>query len=262
MVEYMQQSHQLSQRQACKVIRLPRSSYAYTKAAKPIDHLIMEQLSALVDRHPSIGFWKCYHRLRRADYHWNHKRVYRVYTAMKLNIRRRAKKRLPSRVKQPLFQPERANQVWSMDFMQDSLWSGRKYRLLNIMDDFNRELLAIEVDSSLPALRVIRVLNWLKEDRGVPQVIRVDNGPEFISNRLSQWCEKNGVELRFIQPGKPTQNAFIERLNGSLRREVLNAYAFINIQQATETIYRWMQDYNHNRPHQALGNKTPAEYAA
>lgn len=181
---------------------------------------------------------------------------------MKLNIKRRAKKRLPARVKQPLFQPDIANQVWSMDFMQDSLWNGRKYRLLNIMDDFNRELLAIEIDSSLPSLRVIRVLNWLKEDRGKPQTIRVDNDPEFISDKLSLWCENNGVELRFIQPGKPTQNAFIERLNGSLRREILDAYAFINIQQAKETIHQWMEDYNYNRPHKAWNNKTPAEYAA
>ena len=262
MVEYMQQIHQLSQRQGCKVIRLPRSSYAYTKVVKPTDHLITEQLSVLVDKHPSIGFWKCHHRLRKAGHHWNHKKVYRVYTAMKLNIRRRTKKRLPARVKQPLFQPDKPNQVWSMDFMQDSLWSGRKYRLLNIMDDFNREVLAIEVDNSLPALRVIRTLDWLKQDKGIPQTIRVDNGPEFISNKLSQWCENNTVELRFIQPGKPTQNAFIERLNGSLRREGLNAYAFINLQQARETIQQWMEDYNYNRPHQALGNKTPIEYAA
>ena len=262
MVEYMQETHQLSQRQACKVVRLSRSSYAYTKVVNSTDDLIIASLSALVDKHPSIGFWKCYHRLRRAGHHWNHKRVYRVYTAMKLNIRRRARKRLPARVKQPLFQPDRANQVWSMDFMQDSLWNGKRYRLLNIMDDFNRELLCVDVDSSLPSARVIRALQWLQQDRGLPKAIRVDNGPEFISNKLDQWCKENQIELRFIQPGKPTQNAFIERLNGSMRREVLNAYSFYDLNQAREVLHQWLVDYNCNRPHQALGNKTPSEYAA
>ena len=181
---------------------------------------------------------------------------------MKLNIRRRAKKRLPTRVKKPLVQPGRANQVWSMDFMQDSLWNGRKYRLLNIMDDYNRELLTVETDTSLPSARVVRALEWLAEDRGLPKVIRVDNGPEFISNKLGQWCTKNQVELLFIQPGKPTQNAFIERLNGSLRKEVLNAYVFFDLKEARQVIQDWMIDYNQNRPHQALDNKTPLEYAA
>ena len=262
MVEYMQQSHQLSQRQACKVIRLPRSSFAYQKGEKQADKLIIDELSALVDKHPSIGFWKCYHRLRKAGNSWNHKRVYRIYTTMKLNIRRRAKKRLPVRVKQPLTQPAGMNQCWSMDFMQDSLWNGRKYRLLNIMDDYNRELLTVEIDTSLPSARVVRALEWIAEDRGLPKAIRVDNGPVFISNKLVQWCMKKQVELKFIQPGKPTQNAFIERLNGSLRKEVLNAHAFFNLEEARKTVEDWMIDYNLKRPHQALGNKTPFEYAA
>ncbi len=126
----------------------------------------MDELSVLTDKHPSIGFWKCYHRLHKAGYPWNHKRVYRVYTSMKLNIRRRVKKRLPTRVKQPLTQPESVNQVWSMDSMQDSLWNGRKYRLLNIMDDYNRELLSVQVDTSLPSARAAWALEWIAEDRG------------------------------------------------------------------------------------------------
>ena len=149
-----------------------------------------------------------------------------------------------------------------MDFMQDSLWNGKKYRLLNIIDDYNRELLSVEVDSSLPSARVIRALEWIKEDRGLPKTIRVDNGPEFISKKLAKWCLKNQVKLLFIQPGKPTQNAFIERLNGSMRKEVLNAYIFQNIEEAKYTVSKWMIDYNQDRPHKALGNKTPLEYAA
>ena len=146
--------------------------------------------------------------------------------------------------------------------MQDSLWNGRKYRLLNIMDDYNRELLTVQIDTSLPSARVVRALEWLAEQRGLPKVIRLDNGPEFISNKLGQWCMKKQVDPRFIQPGKPTQNAFIERLSGSLRKEVLNAYAFLNIEEARQTIKKWRLDYNQNRPHQALENKTPLECAA
>jgi putative transposase len=191
----------------------------------------------------------------------NHKKLYRIYTSMKLNIRRRAKKRLPARVKQQLFHPSELNEVWSIDFMNDSLWDGRKIRLLNIIDDFNREVLTIETDTSLPTLRVIKSLQELSEHRGLPKFIRVDNGPEFISDRLDSWCKLNKIQLIFIQPGEPTQNAYIERFNGTFRRDVLNAYVFKSIKEVREVTEEWMFDYNNNRPHSALNNKTPAEYA-
>ena len=143
---------------------------------------------------------------------------------MQLNIRRRAKKRIPTRVKHALLQPERPNQVWSLDYMADSLWNGRKFRILNVLDDYNREVLAIDTDTSIPALRVIRILEQLKVARGLPEMIRVDNGPEFISQKLDYWCKGNKVDLIFIQPGKPSQNGYIERFNGSIRKELLNAY--------------------------------------
>lgn len=211
----------------------------------------------MVEDHPSIGFWKSYHRLRRKGNTWNHKRVYRVYTSMKLNIRRRAKKRLPARAKQALFQPSAMNQTWSIDFMTDSLWDGRRFRLLNVIDDFNREILAIEVDTSLPALRVIRVLEKLELLRGLPQMIRVDNGPEFISDKLDLWCRTKNIQLAFIQPGKPMQNGFVERFNGSMRKELLNAYVFRTLSEVRIMTDKWRLDYNHNRPHDALGNRTP-----
>ena len=192
-------------------------------------------------------------------YQWNHKRVYRVYTAMQLNIRRKAKKRIPTRVKQALMQPEKPNQVWSLDFMSDSLWDGKKYRILNILDDYNREVLAIDTDTSIPALRVIRVLNQLREARGLPEMIRVDNGPEFISQKLDYWCKDNKVQLIFIQPGKPMQNGYVERLNGSIRKELLNAYVFRSLNEVREKVQEWMEDYNKYRPHKALGYKTPKE---
>jgi len=182
----------VSERQACKAVKLSRSTYQY-KAKEKDDGDIIKILGELVDKHPSIGFWMCYYRIRNMGYEWNHKRVYRVYTAMQLNIRRRAKKRLPARAKQELMQPTSPNQVWLLDFMADSLWDGKKYRILNILDDFNREVLAIDTDTSIPALRVIRVLEQLKASRDLPEMIRVDNGPEFISQKLDYWCKDNKV---------------------------------------------------------------------
>ena len=254
----MVEEYSISVRQACSQMGLPKSTFLYQPREKN-DQPVIKQLSSLVDKHPSIGFWMCYHRLRNQGFSWNHKRVYRVYTAMKLNIRRRAKKRLPARAKQQLFQPSQANQVWSLDFMHDSLWNGKTFRLLNIIDDFNRQVLAIEADTSIPSLRVIRVLERLKEVRGLPGMLRVDNGPEFISQKLNVWYKENKIDLAFIQPGEPTQNAFIERFNGSLRRELLNAYVFKNMSEVKEKTFQWMVDYNENRPHKALNYKTPLE---
>lgn len=248
----------MSIRQACKSVKRPRSSYSY-EVVKNNDIEVISSLTELVENHPSIGFWKCYHRLQRQGKTWNHKRVYRIYTQMQLNIRRRVKKRLHARAKQILFQPETTNRVWSMDFMCDSLWDGRRFRLLNIIDDYNREVLSIETDKSLPALRVIRTLEHLKHNRGLPKMIRVDNGPELISIQLDLWCKSNDVQLVFIQPVKPTQNVYIERLNGSLRREILNAYVFRTLNEVRELTEKWKIDYNFNRPHQSLKNKTPMD---
>ena len=190
----------------------------------------------------------------------NHKKLYRVYTMLKLNIRRRTKRRIPQRIKQPLVVAQELNKAWSMDFMTDSLVDGRRFRLLNIMDDYNRESLAVEADTSLPAARVIRVLERLVEFRGAPESIRVDNGPEFISDRLQGWCEYHGIRLQFIQPGKPVQNAFIERKNGSMRKELLDAYLFYSLEDVRVLAEQWRHDYNHERPHESLGNVPPIEY--
>lgn len=254
----MIEEHHVSQRQACVALDVPRSTIQYIPKAKD-DGEVIDHLQELVSKHPAIGFWKCFHRIRRKGFEWNHKRVYRVYTALKLNIRRRHKKRLPARIKQALFQPEAMNQVWSIDYMSDSLWDGRKFRLLNVIDDYNREILAMEADLSLPTLRVIRVLEYLKEFRGLPQMIRADNGPEFISDALDQWCRENSITLAYIQPGKPTQNAYVERCNGNIRREFLNASVFQTLTQVQAEMEDWMHDYNHHRPHQSLNFRTPVE---
>lgn len=240
-------------------MQLPRSSFQY-KAKPKDDKAIEEALSQVVSKHPTIGFWQSYHRLRNGGEKWNHKRVRRVYRAMKLNVRRKAKYRLPKRVKQPLSIANRPNQVWSIDFMSDNLKDGRKFRLFNVIDDFNRESVAIEVDTSLPSLRVQRVLEKLIVQRGKPQNIRCDNGPEFISHTLQRWCEQKQISLQYIQPGKPTQNAYIERKNGSIRRELLNAYLFSSLNEVRIMTEQWRTDYNAERPHKSLGYLSPLNY--
>jgi putative transposase len=233
------------------------------KAKPKDDSEVQTVLTALTTKHAAIGFWQCCYRIWNKGHWWNHKRIYRVYTDMKLNIRRRAKRRLPERVKQPLTIPTAPNQMWSIDFMSDSLVDGRKFRLFNVMDDFNRESLAIEVDTSLPSLRVIRVLEKLITERGCPANIRCDNGPEFISHKLEQWCnqEARQISLQFIQPGRPMQNAYIERKNGSIRRELLNAYLFYSLAEVRAMSEEWRIDYNNERPHQSLGYLSPLKYA-
>jgi putative transposase len=254
----MVEEKNLTIRQACRMVNMPRSNYNYVRKPDK-NEPVREELGKLIAKHPAIGFWQSYHRIRRLNLLWNHKRVYNVYTQMGLNIRRRARKRLPARVKQMLFQPNQLNQVWSIDFMSDSLWDGRKIRLLNVIDDCNREILWIETDTSLPAKRVIRVLEALKETRGLPMMIRVDNGPEFVSHELDGWCKDNKITLAFIQPGKPTQNAFVERCNGNIRKELLNANVFKTLSEFRNRTEQYKHDYNFNRPHSALNYKTPKQ---
>ena len=259
-VKYLVTEEQLSNRKACRLIGISRTTYQY-KAKSKDDSELQIALTALTDKHAAIGYWQCCYRLWNKGYNWNHKRIYRVYTDMKLNIRRRAKKRLPDRIKQPLVIAAVPNETWSIDFMSDSLVDGRKFRLLNVIDDFNRESLVIEVDTSLPSLRAIRVLDNLIAERGKPAHIRTDNGPEFISHRLQQWCEQNNIILQYIQPGKPMQNAYIERKNGSIRRELLNAYLFYSLTEVRTMSKEWMIDYNTERPHKSLGYLSPLKYA-
>lgn len=259
-VDHLQQTYQVSLGRACKLVDLSRSVYYYTSHRD--DRAVIEKLQAMAEKRPTDGFWKMYQRIRKEGLPWNHKRLHRVYKMLKLNIKRKGKRRLPARILKPLEAVHQINLSWSMDFMSDSLLSGRKFRTLNLMDDYNREALAIEVDTSLPAERVIRVLDQITGWRGKPKSIRVDNGPEFISSALGLWCEEKNIHLQFIQPGKPTQNAYIERFNGSFRRDVLNAYLFEDIRQVRELAEEWMEDYNYHRPHDGLGGRSPMEILA
>jgi len=213
------------------------------------------------ERYPRYGFGKLFQIIRRLGLKWNYKRVHRVYCNLKLNMRRKAKRRLPSRNPLPISVPESINQCWSIDFMSDSLYCGRKYRTFNVVDDFNRKALAIEVDLNLPAARVIRVLDRIASWRGYPAKLRMGNGPEFISVKLADWAEEHEVELEFIQPGKPFQNSYVERFNRTFRNEVLDRHLFFSLSEVREEADRWMVEYNTERPHDSLGKMTPEEYA-
>lgn len=258
---FLVEAHQVPVRVACELVKLSRSSwYAAKPVPKPVDRLIEDFLRECVASRPRRGFWKCYKLARRAGHRWNHKRVYRIYKLIGLHIRRRVRHRLPVRVQQPLVAPAVPNQSWSMDFMRDTLASGRAFRTLNVIDEFNREVIAIEVDTSLPSARVIRVLDQVKAWRPLPETIRVDNGPEFIAEALAEWSEQNQVRLDFIQPGKPQQNGFVERLNRSFREDILDCYLFDSLDEVRDAAWDWLIEYNEQRPHDSLDDLTPLEY--
>lgn len=233
--------------------------YAYQVDLHKDDEVILA-LSELVERYPRYGFPKLFQVLRRNGFAWNHKRVHRVYCKMGLNIRRKGKRRLPNRNPQPLCVPAEANQTWSVDFMSDSLYDGRTFRTFNVVDDFNREALAIEVDLNLPARRIIRVLDRLAAWRGYPVQLRCDNGPELVSLAMAQWAEGNGIHLEFIEKGKPTQNSYVERFNKTYRDEILDYYIFHTLSEVRERTDTWLKEYNQERPHESLGNLSPVEY--
>jgi len=254
------QENQLSERQACRYLGISRTAYRY-QSQKAGDEEIIELLEEIAARKPRWGFKKMHDYLKNQGYGWNHKKVRRIYREIGLNIRVKPKKRLPVRTPKPLSEPEEANVSWSLDFMSDSLACGRAFRTLNIIDDFNREALWIEVDTSIPAERVIRVLDHLALWRGYPQQLRIDNGPELISHKMAAWARQQHVELAFIEPGKPAQNAYIDRFNRTYREDVLDAYLFTTIQEVQAITEEWLSEYNTVRPHDALGGQTPYQYA-
>jgi putative transposase len=240
-------------------VGLSRSLLAYEPAVVD-DTPLMRALSAAVERYPRYGFRKLYRRVRQAGHPWNHKRLWRVYCAMGLNVRRRHKRPRPRVPYTPLLQPLRPNQRWSADFMSDALYGGGVFRTFNLIDDYNREGLRIEIDRSLTAPRVTRILDQVISVRGAPESLRLDNGPEFTSGHFAEWAEAHAITLEFIQPGKPTQNAFVERFNGTYRREVLDAWAFRTLDEVRETTEQWLAEYNTERPHETLGDLTPIEF--
>lgn len=250
----------MSKRESCRIVNLSRTVYDYQPDTQR-DQPVIDALLALVDQYPKRGFDKLFLMLRRQGHKWNHKRVYRIYCDLKLNIRRKGKRRLPNRHPEPLSVPDEINQNWSADFMSDALWHGKRFRTFNLTDDFNREALAIEIDVNLGARRIVRVLDRVAAERGYPAKLRVDNGPEMTSVHLAAWAESHSVELEFIQPGKPMQNGFIERFNRTYREEVLDMYVFNKLSEVRYITEDWLIDYNEVRPHESLGNMSPMEYA-
>ncbi|WP_423242463.1 IS3 family transposase [Zhouia spongiae] len=259
-VGYLVKEEHLSIRRACTALSLSISVYYYRFKAKTEDRHIIDELEKLAEAYPTYGFKKMYYLLRSKGYLWNHKRVYRVYVMMSLNIRRKRKRRLPARIKTPHIIPVDCNITWSMDFMQDTLISGKSFRTFNVIDDHNREALMIGIDTSLSARRIVRDLDRLISWRGTPKVVRVDNGPEFTSAVFDSWARKHSIKICFTQPGKPTQNSLIERFNGSYRKEVLDAHLFFELNQVRDQTQTWLWNYNNIRPHKSLGYKTPVNF--
>lgn len=258
----MRQAQGLSERRACWLVGMARTSCRYERQRQGREEKLKARLRTLSGERRRFGYRRLTVLLRREGWTVNHKRVYRLYQQEGLQVRRRKRKRIGAVERQPLAIPSRQNERWSMDFVADALTDGRRFRSLNIVDDYNRECLATEVDTSLTGARVVRVLARLRELRGLPQVLVTDNGPEFAGQALDVWAYAQGVKLHFIEPGKPVQNAFIESFNGKMRDECLNEHWFTSLGEARETIEVWRRDYNEVRPHSSLGNRTPQEFTA
>ncbi|HEY9898575.1 MAG TPA: IS3 family transposase [Pantanalinema sp.] len=260
LVRYWVDNFQLSERRACGLANLAKSVWQYKSKKAVSDAPLKEQLLELARERPRFGYRRLWAMLRRQGEVVNRKRVYRVYRELGLAVRRRKRKKIAAAARVRMPAPSRSNQRWSMDFVSDGLRDGRRFRTLNIVDDYTRECLAIEVDFSLPGARVVCVLNELAATRGLPEAITIDNGPEFAGKALDEWAYEKGVSLQFIRPGKPVENAYIESFNGKFRDECLNTHVFKNMLHARALISAWRDDYNQVRPHSALGLLSPQEF--
>jgi putative transposase len=260
-VGLLQAEFQMSERRACCVLGTPRSSCRYQVKPGGLVASLLEELRHQAAMRPRFGYRRLTVLLRRSGWRVNHKRVYRLYRREGLAVRRKKRKHLVAGCRGKLALPTARNQRWSMDFVHDQLADGRRFRTLNIVDDKTRECLAIEVDTSIGGARVVRVLDRLVTALGAPRFIVVDNGPEFAGTALDRWAYRNGVELHFIRPGKPVDNAYIESFNGKFRDECLNLHWFLDLNHARAETEAWRVDYNEVRPHSSLGNLTPKEYS-
>ena len=241
-------------------MELRRSSYYYKNHRRDGSALRL-RLKELAASRPRFGYLRLQVLLCREGWKVNHKRVQRIYNELGLNLRLKRKKKRPSHLRVPLGPPSGPNDQWSMDFVSDSLITGRRFRTLTVIDKFSRECPLLEASFSLTGVKVARALQRLAVTRGYPRTITVDNGSEFISAALDEWAHKNGVTLDFIRPGKPVENAFIESFNGRLRDECLNVSVFHSLEDAQEKLEAWRKDYNDVRPHSSIQNLTPTEFA-
>ena len=260
MVTFAAERFGLSERRSCSLVNLWRSTRQYQPRRKS-DGAFRERLRELAEQRRRFGCPRLHVLLRREGWAVNHKRTERIYREEGLSLRLKRRRKRGAWLRVPRPEPSRPNQRWSMDFVSDGLGLGRRFRALTIVDDYTRECPAIEVDTSLGGVRVVRVLDRLMEIRGLPEVITVDNGPEFAGRALDEWAYRQGVHLNFIRPGKPVENAYVESFNGKLRDECLNENWFTTLNEARMIIEDWRKDYNQFRPHSSLGNLTPEEFA-
>lgn len=250
----------MSRRRACRVVGINRSTYDY-QARREVPPGLVEKMTAIASERPRFGYRRITLLVRRAGYAVNHKRVYRLYRERGLAVRRRRRKRIGPVIRTMLPPPSRPNERWSMDFVSDATWAGRRFRVFAVVDDFTRENLALVVETSIGGQRVVRTLDRLIALRGAPSWVVSDNGPEFTGKALDGWSYRTGVKLHFIRPGKPVENAYVESFNGRFRDECLNQHWFVSLADAREKVAAWQVDYNEVRPHSSLGGLTPAEYA-
>lgn len=258
MAQHAYQHHSISIKHVCQIFSISECCYRYKAKLSDENQQIADWLLRLTTTHKRWGFGLCYLYLRNIKgFKWNHKRIYRIYRELELNLRIKPRRRIKRDKPDALSVPQAINQVWSMDFMSDTLANGRSIRTFNVIDDYNREGLSIEVDFSLPSARVIRALEQIIQWRGKPLALRCDNGPEYISQQLINWANDKQITLLYIQPGKPTQNAYIERFNRTARHEWLDLHLFESIQHAQLLATQWLWTYNNQRPHSSIGGITP-----
>lgn len=259
LVDHLMSAHQFSQRRACKLLDLHRSVGRY-QAKKTEDDELCQQIKETALERPRFGYRRVHMMICKKGLKINHKRIYRLYKAMGLKIRKRGSRRRaigPRLIRRKATAP---NQIWSLDFMSDRLADGRKIRLLNVIDVFSRECLKMVIDTSLNGSRVARELESLVQTKGRPEQIVSDNGTEFTSMAILTWAEKGLVKWEYIQPGKPMQNGAVESFNGRVRDELLNQHWFLSLQEAQKLGKEWVEDYNEVRPHSALGGLSPNEF--
>ena len=261
-VEWLRETRSTSLRRACRVVGLSTATWRYRPHLNAANQKLLEQLHSHAAARSRFGYRRLHVLIAREGTAVNHKRLYRLYRQAGLQVRRRRRKRLTRGERVPLPAPTRRGERWSMDFTLDTLADGRAFRTLNIVDDYTRECVAIEVDRSLPGLRVTRVLDRLRATTGLPTSIVLDNGPEFAGRTLEAWAYVNKLTLCFIRPGKPIENAYVESFNGKFRDECLNEHWFVSLADAQAQIEAWRIDYNTVRPHSALDDQTPNQFAA
>lgn len=259
-VAHLQSNHGVSERRACAVLQVDRSSIRY-KSIRTEDTDLREAMKQVAFERRRFGYRRVHVMLQRQGWHVNHKKIRRLYREEKLIVRKRGGRKRALGSRRPMLVPKRPNERWSLDFISDAFTDGRRFRVLAIVDDFSRECLALVPDTSLSGLRMTRELNAIIRQRGKPKTIVSDNGTEMTSMAVLQWCQETNIEWHYIAPGKPMQNAFIESFNGSFRDECLNETLFSSLTQARQKIIEWKEDYNRERPHSSLGNMTPNEFA-